>query len=73
MAFGMFSGYKGDYSDLRMIKLTIITNEIARDVCIFQKNIRYKNHVCPLKSGIFPSVYWFINLNLTDKHGTKHL
>ena len=52
MAFGMFSGYKGDCSDLWMIKLTIKTNEVAMDVCFFQKNIRTclslkEEHVCP--------------------------
>ena len=25
------------------------------------------------KLGFFPLVYWFVNLTLTDKHGTKHL
>ena len=25
-----------------------------------------------LKSGLFPLVYWFVNLTLTDKHGTKN-
>ena len=24
-----------------------------------------------LKSGVFLLVYWFVNLTLTDKHGTK--
>ena len=26
-----------------------------------------------LKSGFFLSVYWFVNLTLSDKHGTKNL
>ena len=47
MAFGLFSGDKGDHSDVWMIKITIKTNEIDMDVCFFQKNMTYKNHVCP--------------------------
>ena len=45
--FGLFSGDKGDYSDVWMIKITVKTNKIDMDVCFFQKNITYKNHVCP--------------------------
>ena len=39
------------------------------NVCFFKKNIIYENHVCPFLSGLFPLVYWFVNL--TDKHGPK--
>ena len=45
--FELFSGDKDDYSDGWMIKSTIKANEIDMDVCFFQKNITYKNHVCP--------------------------
>ena len=45
--FGLFSGTKGDYSDVLVIKITIKTNEIDVDFCFFQKNITYKNRVCP--------------------------
>ena len=43
--FGLFSGDKGDYSDMCMIKITI---KIDMDVCFFQKNITYKNHASAL-------------------------
>ena len=26
----------------------------------------------PLKSGLFPLVYWFVNLTLTEEHDTKN-
>ena len=45
--FGLFSGDKGDYGDVWMIKITIKTNETDIDVCFRQRNITYKNHVCP--------------------------
>ena len=34
--FGPFSGDKGDYIDVRMIKITIETNQIDMDVCFFK-------------------------------------
>ena len=37
VAFLLFSGDKGDCSDVWMIKIKINTNEIDRDVCFFQK------------------------------------
>ena len=43
-----FLGDKGGYSNVYMIKIMIKTNEIDMDVCFFQKNITYKNHVCSL-------------------------
>ena len=46
--FGPFSGDRGDYSDVWMIKIMIKTNGIDMDICFFQKNITYKNHVCSL-------------------------
>ena len=59
MAFGPFSGNKGGYSDLWMIKITIKTDEIDMDVCFFQKNITYKNYVCPYSPAFS---YQFIGL-----------
>ena len=35
--FGLFSGDKGDYIDVWMIKITIKTNQIDMDVCLLQK------------------------------------
>ena len=35
--FGLFSGDKGDYIDVWIIKITIKTNQIGMDVCLFQK------------------------------------
>ena len=35
--FGSFSGDKGDYIDVWMIKIMIKTNQIDMDVCFFQK------------------------------------
>ena len=43
VAFRLFSGDKGDYSDVWMIKITVKTDEIDSDVCFLQKNITYKN------------------------------
>ena len=38
MAFGLFSGDKGDVLHyVRMIKITIKTNRVDIDVCFFQK------------------------------------
>ena len=73
MAFRLFSVDKGNYGDVWMwtIKITINTNEIDMDVCFFQNNTTYKSHVCPESPAFFPLVYWFINLNLRDKHVTK--
>ena len=53
MTFGLFSGTKGDYSDMWMIEITIKTNEIDMDVFFFQKYITYKSHDCP-QSPAFP-------------------
>ena len=47
-------------------------NEIDMHVCFLQKNIIHKTMFVP-KVRLFLSVYWFVNLNLTDKHGTKNL
>ena len=49
----MLSGYKDDYTDVWMIEITIKTNQIDMDVCIFQKYITSTNHVCPF-SLAFP-------------------
>ena len=45
--FGLFSVDKGDYIDVWMVKLTVKTNQIYTYVCFFQKEIAFKNHVCP--------------------------
>ena len=70
--FLLFSGDKGDYSDVWMIKIKVKTNEIDMDVCFFQKWVTYKNHVCP-KVWLFLLVNYFVIIHLTDKHGTKYL
>ena len=65
--------------DVWMIKIMIKTNAMDMDVCFFEKKKKIfekKNLQKPclfLKSGFLPLVYWFENLNLTDKHGTKNL
>ena len=33
--FGLFSGDKGDYIDVWMIKITIKTDQIGMDACLF--------------------------------------
>ena len=71
--FGLFSGDKDDYNDVWKIKITIKANEIDTDVCIFQKNITYKNRVCLYMIWLFLLVYWFVNLDITDKHGIRNL
>ena len=47
------NGDKGHYSDVWMIKITIEINETDMDVCFFQKNMTYKNHVCPYSLAFF--------------------
>ena len=37
VAFGMFSGNKGNYIDVWIIKITIKTNQTDMDVCFLQK------------------------------------
>ena len=71
--FGLFSGDKDDYIDRWMMKITIKTNQIDMNVCFFEKYITYKNNVCRKSPAFSPLFYWFVNLTLTDKHGTKHL
>ena len=54
--FGLFSGDKGDYSDVWMIIITFKTNEVDM-FAFFQKNIAYKNDVCPYSLAFLS---WFI-------------
>ena len=51
-----------------MIKITIKIYQIEMDVCFF-----HTKPCLSLKAGFFPFVYKFLNLILTDKHGTKNL
>ena len=46
LAFWTVFWNKSDYNGVWMIKITIKTNDIDMDVCFFQKNMTYKNHVC---------------------------
>ena len=71
--FGLFSGDRGDYIDVWMIKFTIQTNKINMDVCFFKRQINIHKPRLSLKSGFFTLVYWFMSLTLIDKHGTKNL
>ena len=45
--FRLFSGDKGDYVDVWMIKITMETNQNDMNVYFSQKYIAYKTHVCP--------------------------
>ena len=45
--FEQFPENKGDCIDVWIMKITIKTNQIGMDVYFFQKQITYKNHVCP--------------------------
>ena len=51
--FGLFSGYKSDYIDVWMIKITIKTNQVHMDVCFFQKVDNIQKPCLSLKSGFF--------------------
>ena len=68
--FGLFSGDKGDYIDVMIIKNMIKTNQTDTNVCFFQK---YNNHVCPQRPAFFSSVYWFVKFNPDRQNGTKNL
>ena len=63
--FGLFSGDKGDYSDVWIIKITNKTNEIDMDVVLLSEEHNIQKPCLSLKSGFSPLVYWFVNLNLT--------
>ena len=70
--FGLFSGDKGDYIDVddqnyHRKKSNMIWMFASSKVDNIQKPS------LSLKSGFFLFVHWFVNLTLTDKHGTKNL
>ena len=68
--FGLFSGDKGDYIDVWMIIIIIETNQIDM---LLSKVDNIQKLSLSLKSGFFLLVHWFVNLTLTNKHGTKNL
>ena len=53
MAFGLFSGDKGDYNDAWMIKMTIKTNEIDMDALLLSEQHNIQKPCLSLKSGFF--------------------
>ena len=71
--FGLFFGDKGDYIDVWMIKIIIETNQIDMGCLLLSKVDNIQKPSLSLKSGFFLLVYWFVNLTLTEKHGTKNL
>ena len=73
--FGLFSGDKGDNTDMWMIKITIKANQIDMDVLLISKVdllLSTETMFVP-KVWLFPFFRWFVNFTLTDKHGTKNL
>ena len=71
--FGLFSGDKGDNTDMWMMKITIKANQIDMDVLLISKVDNIQKPCLSLKSGFSPLFHWFVNFTLTDKHGTKNL
>ena len=57
--FGMFSGDKGDNIDMRMIKITIKTNQFDMDLLLISKVDNIQKPCLSLKSGFF---HYFIGL-----------
>ena len=53
MAFGLFSGDKGDNSDMWMIKITVKANQIDMDVLFISKVDNIQKPCLSLKSGFF--------------------
>ena len=53
MAFGLFSGDKGDNTDMWMIKITIKANQIDMDVLLISKVDNIQKPCLSLKSGFF--------------------
>ena len=51
------------YIDVLIIKNVIKTNQIDMGACFFKVDNIF----------LFPSVYWFLNLTLTNKHGPINL
>ena len=73
VAFGLFSGDKGDSIDMWMIKITIKANEIDMEVLLISKVDNIQKPCSSVKSGFFPLFYWFVNFTLTGKHDSKNL
>ena len=59
MAFGLFSGDKGDNIDMWMIKITIKANQIEMDVLLISKVDKVQKPCLSLNSGFF---HYFIGL-----------
>ena len=57
--FGLFSGDKGDNTDMWMIKITIKANQIDMDVLLISKVDNIQKTCLSLKSGFF---HYFIGL-----------
>ena len=53
VAFGLFSGDKGDNIDMWMIKITIKGNQIDMDVFLISKVDNIQKPCLSLKSGLF--------------------
>ena len=60
-----------------MFHVTWTTFKFSRNqlgtISAYSKECNIQGPCLFLKSGFLPLVYWFVNLNLTNKHGTKHL
>ena len=59
MAFGLFSGDKGDNTDMWMIKITVKANQIDMDVLFISKVDNIQRPCLSLKSSFF---HYFIGL-----------
>ena len=59
VAFGLFSGDKGDNTDMWMIKITVKANQIDMDVLFISKVDNIQKPCLSLKSGFF---HYFIGL-----------
>ena len=58
MAFGLFSGDKGDNTDMWMIEITVKANQIDMDVLFISKVDNIQKPCLSLKSGFF---HYFIH------------
>ena len=67
----VYCGDNDDYTDVWMSKIRIKANQIDMDVCFFQKHKSHTKTMFVPELRPFPLVYLFVNLTLTDKHGTK--
>ena len=70
--FGLFSGDKSDNIDVWVIKITSKQMKSKCMVASFKSRLHTKTIFVP-KVQLFQLVYWFVNLILPDKHGTKNL